>query len=310
MKNLNLKLTLGLIVLGAWAMINIFAAKNENKVVITRTVSIDKNFSGLDAHAGMEITYTQNNSPSKAIIKGPKEIVEGITFDVNNNGVLTFNYPNLKKINGKVTITLNGKVLKNYQVSSSGIINVTTPVKVDQVLNFAASSSGKIILQKNVENEKNNINVSVSSSGEVLFKSVVKGNVINVASSSSSLVTLLSASSAVFNYSGSSVGILELNSLTADQFNISVSSGGGVTVKDARIKVFNGMASSGGEASVLNLIADKVNASTSSGGEIKLSGSCEEANMTASSGGVVNGKKLTIKNLKSKKTSSGGSVKL
>lgn len=281
----------------------------ENKKIITRTVKIDKHFSGLVSYAALEITYTQNNEDPIAVITGPADIVEGMTWKINSNNILSFQYPKKKNNTGKVTVKLNGGLLTNYEASSSGIIRVATDTKSNKNLNFAVSSLGKIIMQGTAA-AKEAINIAASSSAEMTFNKAVVGGVANIAASSSSLIKLPSLSSAPLNYSGSSMGILEVNELTSTTANITLSSGGEFSTAACNIGTVNLDASSGGDASFGNVVAKTLNMSVSSGATVKMKGTCNNANFSAASAGQINAKGMKIERLNTRKTSSGGSINL
>lgn len=277
----------------------------------SRTINIDKNFTGVRTQAAIEITYTQNTSKPIAIITGPKEIIEGMSYSINKNGILSFELPkNKKNIWGKISIELNGGPLYNYEASSSGSIVVTTPVNVNNTLNFAISSSAEILMKKDVDSNTNNINVAVSSSGKMIFQGSVIAKGCNFATSSSAYFKTNYIVTNSINYAGSSVGTFEGVSLKADKANFSVSSGAGLEIGQTTIGSLSASASSGADISCGNVNLNLVSLIASSGGTITIKGNTKEAVMSASSGGAINAQNLNIKQTVTRNSSSGGSINL
>lgn len=275
----------------------------------TRRINIDKSFTGLHSSAGVEITYTEDNKGSMAVINGPSEIVNGMDWEVNSKGILSFSLPkNKRNYSGKITIQLNGRMLRNYESSSSGTINVTTAVKGKESLNFAVSSSGNIFLQKEVDVPGNDINIAGSSSGEVIFMSTVRSNTAKIALSSSSTVKIPILINATTLFAGSSTGILELGNIIMKEFDVALSSGGECNVKEGKIQSLNIACSSGGEYTGRDFKVNEMSLSSSSGGTITIKGVCSEATMAATSGGDINVKGMKIVKTRSQKTASGGRI--
>lgn len=280
----------------------------ENTKSGVRTIDIDKKFKGIKTQAGLEIVYTQNSEPSKAIISGPENIVQGITWETDNNGILSFQYPKQEKNNGKVTIQLNGENLYNYQASSAGIIKVLSPCISPGMLNISVTSSGKIIMFKKVDSKNNVINIAGSSGGEIIFNESLSGNVINITTSSSAIVKISSLNASPLNFAGSSTGILEIQNLNSNVTNVTLSSGSEFSCNQGVIKTLNLSATSGGEASFKNINATTLNIEVSSSASTTLKGYCEEANLKASSGGEINCKELKVDKITNSSTSSRGSI--
>ena len=278
----------------------------------TRTMSIDKKFTGLKTEAAIEITYTQNNSKPMAVITGPKEVIDGMNYSINKKGVLSFVLPKTKKnYRGKVSIELNGGPLYNYEATSSGTIKVTTPVKVSETLNFAVSSSGEIVMMKDINSGTKNINVAVSSSGKMMFQgSLLEGAAFNFVTSSSAFIKFNSIEGKAMNYAASSVGTLEGLNLKLNIANFSVSSGGGITVRQLIANTLSATTSSGAEIDCENVNIGNISLIASSGGTITLNGKVNEAIMSASSGGDINVKGLKINKTINRNSSSGGSINL
>lgn len=276
---------------------------------VGKTLNIDKVFTGLQTFSGIEITYTQDNKASKAVINGPAEIVSKMTWEVNSKGVLSFSLPkNHNGFKGKITIKLNGQMLKNYEATSGGIINVTTPVKGGETLNFAVSSSGNIILNKEVEVTKNDINIAGSSSGEIVFLSSVRSESMNIALSSSSTMKVPVMINASTRFAASSTGILELGNVIIQNFDVALASGGECNVKEGKIQNLNVACASGGEFIGRDMKINEMALSASSGGTATLKGVCAEASLAVASGGDINVSGMKIAKVKSQKASSGGSI--
>lgn len=277
----------------------------------TRTLKIDKRFTGLQSYAGIEITYTQDTNPSRAIINGPSEIVNKITWEVDSKGVLSFTLPKQNKgYKGKITIQLNGGLLTNYNAISGSTINVTTAVKAKEPLNFAVYSSANIILRKDVEATGEDINIAGASSGEVIFLSSVKCEDVNIALASSSTVKIPTLYSSATRYAGSSTGILEIGTVDIQEFDIALASGGECNLKEGKVDTLNIACASGGEFIGHTLTIGGMALSASSGGTITIKGECESAEMAAASGGNINVGGLKISKIKAQKSSSGGSINI
>lgn len=282
---------------------------NASNKIETRTMKIEKNFTGLKAQQGMEITYTQNNKSPVALITGPKNIIKGITGNINKEGVLSFRFPkNIKKIKGTIKIQLNGKMLNDYGASSSGSLIVITEVKNSGTLNFTASSSGKIKMLQGVSGKE--INIATSSSGSVRFEGNLKVNKTNVASSSGSYTKMISLNTGILNYAGSSSGMLNINSVIANNLNATVSSGGEIEVYQCQSENTNIVSSSGAEVDLKNINTKNLSLSASSGGTINVTGQCRSSSMIASSSGSINAKGLISQKVKQQSLSSGGTIKL
>ena len=307
---------------GLWALlllpftlascVNVTAKTNDDQ--ITRTLPIEKKFSGLQAASGMTITYTQNKSASKAVISGTKEIVEGMTYKVNSDGVLKFEYPKSllkkKQRNVIINIVLNGDLLYNYEASSAGKLIVTTRVESGKDLNFDVSSAGNITMQKSVSAPKSEIEIETSSASSVVFLSDLIASEVDIESSSSSSVSISKVKADDFEFYGSSVGNLTVSSGNVSNFLVSVSSGSGAKVEGCTIGKLKAKSSSGSDIKFTGLAAKETTAAASSGGSIKLAGETLEASLSAASGGSVNTKNLKIGRVKNINSSSGGSVRL
>lgn len=286
------------------------SSQNYDTQTATKTISIDKKFNGVHAKQAIEITYTQDNKASKAVISGPKVLVDSVKYSVDKNGVLSFSLPkiDLKKVKGHLEIQLNGGLLDRYGASSAGELSVTTPVKASSNLYIDASSSGEIKMRKNVSAENKIVNVESSSSGEISFYQGLNAGTVNLAGSSSASIDIDTANVTTMNASSSSAADIDVKNLVATTVNVSTSSGADADVETCKTNTINLTASSGAEIEIKSLTANTTNAGTSSGGTIKMAGTTNEANLKASSGGDINCKSLNIKNLSSLQTSSGGSV--
>lgn len=277
----------------------------------TRTINIDKGFTGISTHGAIQITYTQNSKTPKAVISGPKEIVDGMTYSINSNGVLEFSLPkskNVKDVKGRISIELNGGEINSFQAISSGSITVTTPVKVAKPLNFVLASSGEINILNDVSITPNTLNVTSSSSGKLIFQKNVSVGYCNFTLSSSSYIKINSLVSKYLNYTGSSVGILQIASLKTEEANLTVSSGGGIIIEASVVGTMNGVSSSGAEIQCNKTEIKNLSLSASSGSNIILAGEAENASFSASSGGDINVKRLKINKIKSRNSSSGGKI--
>lgn len=275
----------------------------------TRIIEIKGDFSGLITHNAIEITYTQDNKPSRAVISGPQEIVEEMTYIINNKGSLDFRLPlKTKNIRKNITIKLNGHALLNYTASSAGVIKVTTPVTISEPLNFNLSSSGEVIMLKQVGNKFSSIKISGASMGEVRFKEAVVCNAMHIALASTAGCKAPSIETETLNYAGSSTGNLETLNLKADNVRIAIASGAEANIKQLTVNSLKVAASSGGEMSSEKLIGGNIQLDASSGGTITLQGTANQAGMSASSGGEININKLVIKKITSCKSSSGGNI--
>lgn len=275
----------------------------------TRNINIDKNFSGIHIYAGIEVNYTQDNKAARALISGPAEIVDKIEWEINSKGILSFKLPS-KKIgyNGKISIQLNGGFLNDYSASSGGTINVITPVKGKDALNFAVSSSGNILLSNEVEAIGKEINIAGASSGEIIFSSSVRSQTVNIALSSSSTVKFPVLINSATRYAGSSTGILELGNVIMQEFDVALASGAECSVKEGKIQELNISCASGGEFMGRDIKVNEMALSSASGGTITLKGSCNKASMSAASGGDIDLSGMKIANIKSQKASSGGGI--
>lgn len=292
-------------------ILNVYASTPPDSPNTTREINIEKKFTGLKSHAALEIIYTQNDLPSKALIQGPKDIIDGMTWKVDSNGDLSFQYPKNKKIkSGKIVIKLNGGPLYNYDVSSSGILKITTPVICNKTLNFVASSAGRIQFLKKVDTSESSLNIVTSSSGQIVFAVPVNGNTMNLTASSSGMVTVPSLSLNSLNYAGSSTGMLEVGNLKLKNASISLSSGGEANFKDIFSETISISASSGSEFKCKNITTNNMSLSVSSAGTISVGGKCITASMVASSGGTINSQNMKIERIKSQHVSSNGKIKL
>lgn len=255
--------------------------------VTTRSVEITKGFKGVIAQQAIEITYTENTEPSKAVITGPANDVDDIEWSVNRDGMLTFKYRTKKNFRKKVTVKLNGGLLASYDANSSGSLIVTTPVDSKDVINVAASSNGEIIFNGDVDAKV--ANISVSSNAKI------KPAVINCSS---------------LNVAASSNGTFKANRVNVGKINLAVSSGADTFISGCSSKTLNVSASSGGDVSVKNAITEDANVTASSGASITIAGKAQTVRANASSGGDINMKGLAIDSLSSKQTSSGGNISL
>lgn len=287
-------------------------AQKTNENSMTRTISIEKAFSGLKTHSSIEITYTQNSRPSEAIITGPEEVVAGMTYEVNSKGILKFNFPNHKnsnlKVNGKIKILLNGPILQNYEATSAGVIKVTTPITSKKNLNLQVSSSGNIILQKNVSALNQSVNLAVSSSGNIKFLENLECEESNFALASSAGIKIPQVTCKNMNYAGSSTASLEIDSIDVDTANLAVSSGAEGEIETCKANSLNLTASSGSDIKLENVTAKMIVGASSSGSEISLSGKAETGILTAASGGRINISKIRFNNLQKISQASGGKI--
>lgn len=277
--------------------------------IVSRTISIDKEFTGLISQTAIEIIYTQNNQPSKAVITGPEEIVEKMTYKISQ-GVLEFELPKKKRnIKGKITIELNGGIIKNYITSSSGIIKVKTPVDCPDAMVFSSSSSGSIEMLETVKCDGTSISIAASSSGDVFFQSILEGKNLIANASSSGSIKAPSIKVVNLNFDGSSSGELKAEQIKANNINIQVSSGADASVNTCEALNFVAVSSSAGDIVCKKAILNHITLSSSSGGDINLQGKADNASLSASSGGTVNVKGMVIGNIESINTSSGGNIK-
>lgn len=279
---------------------------------VRRTLNINKGFTGLKSSNGIDIIYTQDNKLPVAHINGPSEIVNKMTWEVDSRGVLTFSMPkNIKGYyKGEITIQLNGRLLKNYEAVSSGMIDVTTPVKIGEKLNFAVSSSGSVILRKEVEASGKEINIAGASSGNVVFLSSVRCESINISLASSSTVRIPVLINSLARYAGSSTGILELGNIIMKKFDVVLASGAECNVKEGKIQNLDISSVSGGEFIGNDIKLNDMDLKTGSGGTITIKGEGVAAEMAAASGGFINVAGMNIANIKSKKVSSGGKIEV
>lgn len=283
----------------------------EKEDICVRQLAINTPFKGIKAEASMEIIYTQDNKKSKAIIRGDKDIVDGITWIIDSEGVLSFKYPTKKRrIINKITIELNGDVLTKYIASSAGIIRLNTEITQSETIHCIASSSGKIYMLQNIDVKDQNINITTSSSAKVEFTGSITCNKVKTTCSSSGLIKIKNLNTGSLYYTGSSVGLLEILDLKTTKTNATVSSGAECDIKEADSETVNITASSGAEFTCRDITSKSVSLITSSGGTITLKGKCDKATMQASSGGDINIKDMNITKIVSQKTSSGGRIKM
>lgn len=276
----------------------------------TRELKIDKKFEGLKSQSAIEIIYTQNNKPSIANIQGPKEIIDGMSWQVDGQGNLSFKLPNfIKKQVGKVTIQLNGGLLTNYEASSAGSIKILSPVKTDKFLQIVTSSAGKIFFNDDVTT-KTSINIVTSSSGKIEFQKALQGYQMSMVASSSGMISIPSLSLQELNYTGSSVGLMEVGQANLKRARVTVSSGGGSNFNKLVTDEIKVISSSGGEFECKDISMQQMTLTASSGGTITMSGKCGEASMSASSGGKINVKGMTIDKINSQSSSSSGQINL
>lgn len=286
------------------------SSKEYNGDTTTRTISINKKFNGVHAKQAIEITYTQDNNPSKAIIKGPKALVDVVQYSIDSNGVLFFSIPKMdRKVKGNLEITLNGGMLDRYGASSAGELSVTTPVNASGNLYFDASSSGEIKMRKNVSTSNKTVNAESSSSGEISFYQGLKSTSANLSASSSASIDIDTANISTLNTSSSSSADVDIDNLTSSTVNVSTSSGADTKIEICKTTTMNLTSSSGSDIYIKNLTANTTNVESSSGATIKIAGTTNNANLKASSGGDIDCKLLNINNLNSIHQSSGGSVK-
>ena len=286
---MNYKISYGLSLMSAFCIlfISCSVAKADNQPEIERTINIDKNFTGLHATTIFDITYTQNSSDPVAILTGPKNLVDKVEFTINSDGILKFSI-NVKSLNNapRISVCLNGGALNCFEASSSGTLNVTTPIDTDKLLNIDASSSGEIVIQKGI-NAKGKTNLSASSSGEINLQDVVS-SILYAESSSAGDIFINNCLTSKINTESSSSGAIRFNQCFTDSFSANVSSAGNIQVSGCEIKTLNCEASSAGSAS--------------------FSGRADKGSFEASSEANIQINNLQLQNLISLETSSGGRI--
>lgn len=300
-----------LIILIALSVPSVYGkAKRSNDTPATKTINIKEKFTGLKVEGNIEVNYTQNSNAPKAIVKAPVDLMDEISYKVTPQGMLIFKMSKNTKNYDKIVIDLNGGLLNNYDVTATAQINILTPVMGKGPFNFAASSSGMVVAQKEVGEGSETINIAASSSSELVFRAKISGNVVNLAISSATMIKMASLNVSTLNYAGSSLGILNVETMKADNVNVSVSSGSECDIATAKASNLRISASSGSEVTMANCDINKVWLETSSGSVATLSGKCNEAVLSSSSVAKINCKKLKIANIRSRNSSTGGSISL
>lgn len=275
----------------------------------TRTVAIDVSFEGVSAQATTEIVYTRNDKPSVAVITGPKEIVDGMSWETDSRGVLIFHRPqNNRKTQGHVKIRLNGGDIGTFEATSAGELTVTTNVTASNPISVSASSMGKVSFQKEISAGNQNMNVAVTSNGDIRFEKQVNVDDVNFAVASNGIMKAGIMKADQLRVAASSVGIVAIDNLTTNNTSVSVASGGEVSINRCNTSVLNASAASGGEIIIKNLDAINFNMAAASGGTATIKGKTKYASLSAASGGYVNLTGLNITDHTTKKTSSGGSI--
>lgn len=301
-------LSIFIFAVGCTAQVN--EAKKGKTDNSSREMNIDKKFTGISTSNSIEIIYTQNDLQSKAVISGKKEIVDNLTYNVNSDGTLSFKLPRTyeKKSYHKIIIQLNGGSINSFQASSSGIINVKTPIVTTKEINVSASSGGQIIFNEDVTAQGSNINVSTSSSGITDFLSKVRCSNIYLSSSSNGNIKISGSSIKMTESSNNSSGDIEESALLTGQTYVSISSKASVSIKRIEGTVIHISASSAASFKCKNIFTRSMDMVASSGADIKVGGICENASMNSSSGGDINAKDLIIEKTPDISTSSGGKV--
>ena len=274
----------------------------------TRSINIDNKFSGINATTAFDITYTQNSSNPKAIIKGDKNLINDVAYEVDTYGTLKFYFKkDHKEIHSRISIILNGGALSYLESSNAGTLLITNVVTTPPTLNIKTSSAGTITFKNTVQG-KGVINMEVSSGGTVECKELISASTINVSASSAGNVDLTRINVKVLNFSsvsGAEVKIENNNSITT---NLSVNSAGEIIIKNCISEIINSEASSAGEINIKNCNAKTLNCQVSSTGTATYAGQVNSANLGAYSYASIYAKNLKIKQITSLKESSGGKV--
>lgn len=264
--------------------LGVFSVSAEKKVM-----TVKSNYHTLYASAGAKVVYNPESSKGTVIeINGPSDKINWVDVTVANNTL----YIRPKAENGNrignrlkgVTITVNGPLVRNLRVSSSGKISSTTWL----------------------EFRKSTLSLSASSSGEIKLANVSAPTVI-IKSSSSGDIELSSVNSASVQLSSSSSGDVEIKEVLGKSLSAKASSSGDIKISSVACDNVSLSASSSADIKITKMSAGNVSASSSSSGDIVMSGKADHATLSASSGGDVDARNLNYSH-SSIRSSSGGSV--
>lgn len=275
----------------------------------TRTIKIDKPFTGVVASTGYQITYISNDNPPRAIITGEKSYIDNMEWFVDSEGCLHFvnkkDTTNSKQI---VEIALNGDVLTTYSANSSGCLKVVNVVETEKNLCFRVSSAGKIFMG-GVVRTYGDLDLQASSSGEINFLGVVYSNKYNSGISSTAKIKVARFEGKTMNVKSSSRGMTTILSCLAESVSIDSSSSANVALNRCDINQLLITSSSQSKTVVTNCTADDVTISASSESIVTCEGITLQASFKASSAAEIEVLDLKIGKITDMSTTSGANIR-
>lgn len=282
-------LTAGLMLLSVQSCKSMEAEAVAQNNDITKKVEIKNSFRGVSASSAFDISYTVNNSSPVAVMEGPKELITDAVVEVQN-GLLTFSLKNnvsRRTISKRITVTLNGPSLSIYKMSASATITVLSYISNKENMDIDVSSAGEVTFRKDVTTQ-GNINISGSSSGEVTFLNMKAAKDMDVKLSSSASFNGNTVSVSDLTASCSSSAEIEIALLNSKTGNFTSSSGADIKITKMITPKVRLNSSSAGDIKIESLEASGINAVSSSGGDIKIwTAKSDAANLVTSSGGFV-----------------------
>lgn len=262
-----------------------FSASAERKVL-----TVKSNYNTISVSCGAKVLYTPEAGKTTTIeISGPANKINWVEVTVS-----------------KGTLSIGTKKEENGNRNGYHIKGVTIKVYGPLVNSFSASSSGTLTSTTWFEFNKSNVNLAVSSSGEINFAKVT-APAIRAKASSSGEINISTVHTRNLDMQASSSGDIDIKDVTTSVCDAKASSSGDVDIKALRADQASFQASSSGDVEISQLTADSVDAQASSSGDVALGGKTNRLNASASSGGKVNVKKLSYGS-SSVRSSSGGSV--
>ena len=229
----------------------------------TRLIKVPVEVKGISTETTLNVTVKQSDAPAKVTVTGPdKAIVNEINATVTgaNLRIHTTHKPvkgtNYGERYKNITIVYEGALPSDYQASSSGKIKVVNPLSKD-----------------------GDVNISVSSSGDVEIPSV-SCSTLRLAGSSSGDIDIVNVSTKAINIGASSSADVEISNVKCTELNMSVSSSADIDIKNLVADNTNASVSSSAKVEIDNVIGKSLNLNASSSSEVDID-KCSVTSVTA-----------------------------
>ena len=219
--------------------LSLHAGTNETKKWVTRQLTIEAPFNGIDVSSGIDVVYTQTSGNVHMELTALEDVIERISIEVHDKTLYVKCKPKmgitLFSAKHKARLQIAAPAITAYKARSSASIVVKYGLKTDQNVYLEVSSAGLIQSQSiqcanlflesssssDISLEKvqcQSLNAKASSSGSITVEKVNSSTVIAEASSASNVTLLGTCQEATLRSSSASdidAGQLQSMAVTA-----------------------------------------------------------------------------------------------